>query len=125
MRRVLVPLALVMSLTAGVAVVTLRGSANVPNRVRHYYVQAENVDWVLAPTGYYDDKLGRGVAAEDTRFPAIVLRGYEDPGFTRPLPRPAWMGILGPPLPRPSSSSRTRPASGCSTAMSSITRRAA
>ncbi len=96
MRRVLVPLALVMSLTAGVAVVTLRGSAKVPSRVRDYYVQAENADWVLAPTGYYDDKLGRGVAAEDTRFPAIVLRGYEDPGFTRPLPRPAWMGILGP-----------------------------
>src|SRR3990172_4321033 len=57
MRRVLVPLALVVSLTTGLTVLTtLRGSAREPARVRHYYVQAENVDWVLVPTGYYDEE---------------------------------------------------------------------
>lgn len=38
MRRVLVPLALVVSLTAGAAVVPLRGSAEEPRRVQHYLV---------------------------------------------------------------------------------------
>jgi len=72
------------------------GTAQGTGQVRHYYIQAENVDWTVVPTGYYDDKLGREVPAGDTRFPAIVLRGYEDSDFTRPLPRPSWMGILGP-----------------------------
>jgi FtsP/CotA-like multicopper oxidase with cupredoxin domain len=97
MRRVLALLVLFLSLAAGASVlVTGRGTADEPARVRHYYIQAENADWTLVPTGYYDDKLGRQVAPEKTRFPAIVLRGYTDPAFTEPLPRPPWMGILGP-----------------------------
>jgi FtsP/CotA-like multicopper oxidase with cupredoxin domain len=65
---------------------------------RHYYVRAENEEWMIAPTGYMDDKLGRFVDGAKTSFTAIVLRGYEDGAFTRPLPRPSWMGILGPTL---------------------------
>lgn len=97
MRRTLVLLFAGLSLVVTIAVLaTLRGAGRATGRVRHYYVQAENADWTLAPTGYDDDKLGRRVEPKDTRFPAIVLRGYADPQFQRPLPRPPWMGILGP-----------------------------
>ena len=67
-------------------------------RVRHYYVQAENVEWTIVPSGYEDDTLGRWVEARETRFTAIVLRGYDDPEFGRPSSRPPWLGILGPTL---------------------------
>lgn len=67
-------------------------------QVRHYYVQAENVEWTIVPSGYEDDKLGRRVEARETRFTAIVLRGYEDPEFRTPSSRPPWLGILGPTL---------------------------
>lgn len=69
----------------------LRGDAArspAAGQVRHYYVQAENVEWTIVPSGYEDDKLGRRVAARETRFTAIVLRGYEDPEFTHPSPQP-------------------------------------
>lgn len=63
---------------------------------RHYYVQAENLEWTIVPSGYEDNKLGRRVEGRETLFTAIVLRGYEDPEFTRPSSRPPWLGILGP-----------------------------
>ena len=97
LRRVSALLALALSLATGLSgLLVVPGTAQGTGQVRHYYIQAEKVDWTLVPTGYYDDKLGREVPAGDTRYPAIVLRGYEDPDFKRPLPRAPWMGILGP-----------------------------
>lgn len=65
-------------------------------QVRHYYIQAENLEWTIVPSGYEDEKLGRWVEGRETLFTAIVLRSYEDPEFQRPSPRPPWFGILGP-----------------------------
>ncbi len=89
----------VVFLTGGFGVLAARAAAPAPaTQVRTYYVQAENVEWTIVPSGYDDEKLGRRVEGEKTRFTAIVLRGYEDPEFTRPSPRPPWLGILGPTL---------------------------
>ena len=88
LRRGSALLALALPLATGLSgLLVVPGTAQGTGQVRHYYIQAENVDWTLVPTGYYDDKLGREVPAGDTRYPAIVLRGYEDPDFKRPLPR--------------------------------------
>lgn len=97
MRWVVAVLALLVALTTGAEVVRNSGGGTTEaGQVRHYYIQAENAEWTIVPTGYDDDKLGRRVEADRTRFPAIVFRGYADPEFRQPLPRPAWMGILGP-----------------------------
>lgn len=86
LRRVSALLALALSLAIGLSVlVVVRAPARGTSQVRHYYIQAENVDWALVPTGYYDDKLGREVPPGDTRFSAIVLRGYEDRDYCHVL----------------------------------------
>ncbi|MBI2200193.1 MAG: hypothetical protein HYU42_16600 [Candidatus Rokubacteria bacterium] len=86
LRRGSALLALVLSLAIGLSVlVVVRAPARGTSQVRDYYIQAENVHWTLVPAGYYDDKLGRAVPAGDTRYPAIVLRGYEDPDYCHVL----------------------------------------
>ncbi|HJU14445.1 MAG TPA: multicopper oxidase domain-containing protein [Candidatus Nitrosotalea sp.] len=76
---------------------------------RTYYVEAEEVRWNYAPTGV-NGITGKALADDPTTalytqtgvdrigstYIKCVYRGYTDGTFTTPLPRPAWLGILGP-----------------------------
>jgi len=71
-----------------------------PARTRHYYIAAENVQWDFMPAGK-DEVCGMPVPlAVETAHQAWRVRyvQYTDGTFTKPIPQPARLGILGPVL---------------------------
>lgn len=66
--------------------------------VREYWVAAEKMPWNYAPSGKNlitpDD--GLGVWGQTLIYTKYRYIGYTDSSYTTPLPRPEWMGILGP-----------------------------
>ncbi|MFB3817561.1 MAG: multicopper oxidase domain-containing protein [Candidatus Methylomirabilales bacterium] len=65
---------------------------------RHYYLAAEESFWDFAPTGR--DLVSGGPVPmpwrDHTRWVKVRYIEYTDDTFTRRVPQPSWLGILGP-----------------------------
>ena len=66
--------------------------------VREYWIAAEQVTWNYAPLGKNVIKpdAGLGVWGQTLSYPKYRYIGYSDGSYSKPLPQPSWMGILGP-----------------------------
>jgi manganese oxidase len=67
-------------------------------RVRHYFIQAEDSVWDFAPSG---QNLVHGGPIPDPwtqshTFGKVRYIEYTDASFSNPKPQPEWLGILGP-----------------------------
>jgi len=83
-------------LLISVAVVAPSGAAQ--STTRHYYIQAEDVEWDFAPTGL--DKIHGGPIPAPwtnyTEWEKTRYIEYTDASFTAKKTQPAWLGVLGP-----------------------------
>lgn len=90
------PVRVVHFVVAGTAV--LVGSSAAEARVRHYYVQAEDVVWDFAPSG--QDLLRGGPVPRPWTNSHVFQKTryieYTDGSFSTPKPQPDWLGVLGP-----------------------------
>lgn len=75
-------------------------SLSVQAAVREYWIAAEKVTWNYAPSGKnlinLDD--GLDVWGKTLSYTKYRYIGYSDGSYSKPLPQPEWMGILGPQL---------------------------
>ena len=89
-----------MSFPAQAAQATVKDSAKNPaqNPIREYWIAAEKTSWNYAPHGknLIKPDAGLGVWGETLAYPKYRYIGYTDGRYTKALPQPAWMGILGP-----------------------------
>jgi len=89
-----------VSFTAQAAQATVKDSAKNPaqNPIREYWIAAEKTSWNYAPHGknLIKPDAGLGVWGETLAYPKYRYIGYTDGRYTKALPQPAWMGILGP-----------------------------
>jgi len=69
-------------------------------QTREYWVAAEKVTWNYAPSGknQIKPKMGMGVWGKQLRYVKYRYFQYTDGSYTRKVPQPEWMGILGPQL---------------------------
>ncbi len=67
-------------------------------KVRHYYIQAEDVIWDFAPTN--QNLVHGGQIPEPWTnshvFPKVRYIQYTNASFSTPKPQPSWLGVLGP-----------------------------
>ena len=68
--------------------------------VREYWIAAEKVRWNYAPSGknLIREEEGLGVWGETLEYDKYRYIGYTDGSYSKPLPQPPWMGVLGPQL---------------------------
>ena len=68
--------------------------------VREYWIAAEKTAWNYAPSGknLIKQEEGLGVWGQSLIYTKYRYIGYTDNTYTKPLPQPEWMGILGPQL---------------------------
>ncbi|SEP23736.1 multicopper oxidase domain-containing protein [Nitrosovibrio sp. Nv6] len=66
--------------------------------VREYWITAEKTSWNYAPSGknLIKPDHGLGVWGTTLTYPKYRYIGYTDGSYTKPIPQPQWMGILGP-----------------------------
>ena len=86
--------------TAVLLLILSSASAQAGGVVREYWVAAEQVLWDYAPTGINQIKLSEGLGpwGITTKYPKYRYIQYTDATYTRQVPQPQWMGILGPQL---------------------------
>jgi len=67
---------------------------------REYWVSAEKVEWDFAPTGtnLIKPSIGLGVWGEQTIYTKYRYFEYTDGTYSKQVPQPYYMGILGPQL---------------------------
>lgn len=79
---------------------TILCSLSVQASVREYWIAAEKVTWNYAPSNknliHPDDSLD--VWGKTLNYTKYRYIGYSDGSYSKPLPQPEWMGILGPQL---------------------------
>lgn len=70
------------------------------SKVREYWIAAEKVTWNYAPSrkNLMDPGMGLGVWGKTLKYTKYRYVGYTDGTYSKPLPQPKWMGILGPQL---------------------------
>lgn len=68
--------------------------------VREYWIAAEKTPWNYAPSGKNLIKSADGldVWGETLSYQKYRYVGYQDGSYTKQLPQPEWVGILGPQL---------------------------
>ena len=73
---------------------------NEDGQVREYWIAAEKVQWDFAPGGknLIRPKNGLGEWGKKTSYSKYRYIQYTDSTYTRRVPQPEWMGILGPQL---------------------------
>lgn len=75
-------------------------SSSAQAAVREYWVAAEKAEWNYAPSGQnqINPEDGLGVWGQTLVYTKYRYIGYTDGSWSKPLPQPEWMGILGPQL---------------------------
>ena len=76
----------------------LSSQNSIAGELREYWIAAEKVVWNYAPTGknLIRPKMGLGVWGQHLRYEKYRYIQYTDKTFTKKIPQPEWMGILGP-----------------------------
>jgi Multicopper oxidase len=76
----------------------LHFDGGIAQKVRHYYIEAQDVIWDFAPTN--QNLVHGGQIPEPWTnshvFPKVRYIQYTDASFSTPKPQPSWLGVLGP-----------------------------
>ncbi len=81
-----------------VFLLALFSASSQAENIREYWIAAEKINWNYAPTGknLIEPENDLEVWGKTLTYTKYRYIGYTDNTYTKPIPRPAWMGILGP-----------------------------
>jgi FtsP/CotA-like multicopper oxidase with cupredoxin domain len=80
--------------------VLLLPAAAQAGQIREYWIAAKKVEWNYLPTGknLVMPEMGLGVWGKKTTYTKYRYLQYTDASYSKEVPQPEWMGILGPQL---------------------------